>query len=194
MNETKKPIEIVHVPSNKLKMNPENPRKIGIKEFESLVKSLTDCPQMFEARPLLVSPRTGELVIIGGNMRFKAAKKLKYTAMPCVILDGITEEQEREIAIKDNGAWGEWDWDLLANKFSELPLTDWGINLPEDWLGEPQDIKEVVSFVESVNFIIGCKDLDDFKKIQQVFGIETKGMNFEEFIAWAENHNLVPHE
>jgi ParB-like chromosome segregation protein Spo0J len=122
--------EIVYIPASKLKLNPNNPRQIGKKEFERLVKSLQDAPEMFNARPLLVSQRTGANIVIGGNMRFRAAQKLGYKEMPCIVLDGITEEKEREIAIKDNGAFGEWDWDALANEWGDLPLAEWGIDIP----------------------------------------------------------------
>lgn len=125
--------EVVFIPTAKLKLNPNNPRQIKTKEFESLVKSLEQDPEMFRARPILVSDRTGELVVIGGNMRLRAVKKLNMKEAPCFIMHGLTEEQEKRIAIKDNGAWGEWDWDALANAWGELPLNDWGLNIPADY-------------------------------------------------------------
>jgi hypothetical protein len=33
----------------------------------------------------------------------------------------------KEIVLKDNGSWGAWDFDELANKWDDLPLTDWGV-------------------------------------------------------------------
>ena len=130
---------ITHLPIGSVKLNPANPRQIGTKEFMSLVKSLKDCPEMFEARPLLVSDRTGEYIVLGGNMRLRAAQKLGYKEVPAVILSGLTEAKEREIIIKDNGAWGEWDWDALANEWGDLPLSDWGVLMPTDWLEQPQE-------------------------------------------------------
>lgn len=29
--------------------------------------------------------------------------------------------------MKDNGSFGAWDWDALANEWDELPLGDWGV-------------------------------------------------------------------
>ena len=130
-------MKIDHLPIGSIKLNPANPRQIGTKEFMSLVKSLKDCPEMFEARPLLVSDRTGENVVLGGNMRLRAAQKLGYAEVPVIILSGLTEAQEREIAIKDNGAWGEWDWDALANEWGDVPLADWGVDISRDWTDEP---------------------------------------------------------
>jgi ParB-like chromosome segregation protein Spo0J len=130
-------LKIEMIPAAKLRVNPANPRTIGETEFRRLVKSLEDCPEMFEARPCLCSDRTGELVIVGGNMRYRAALELGYEKVPAIVLRGLTEEREREIAIKDNGAFGEFDWDALANEWSDLPLTDWGVDLPEDWMLPP---------------------------------------------------------
>jgi hypothetical protein len=36
-------------------------------------------------------------------------------------------EKLREIVIKDNGAFGSWDYDMLANEWDDLPLSDWGV-------------------------------------------------------------------
>ena len=33
----------------------------------------------------------------------------------------------KEIVLKDNGSWGAWDFDALANEWDDLPLTDWGV-------------------------------------------------------------------
>ena len=130
MKEKKLP-EIVLIDERKLKYNDDNPRSIREKDFNSLVKSLRDAPEMFKARPLLVSDRTGKLVVIGGNMRLRAARKIGMAEVPCIIIHGLTAEKEREIVIKDNGAWGEWDWEALANAWGNLPLNEWGLQIPE---------------------------------------------------------------
>jgi hypothetical protein len=148
-------MKINHLPIGKVKLNPANPRQIGTKEFMSLVKSLRDCPQMFEARPLLVSDRTGKYIVLGGNMRLRAAQKLRYKEVPVIVLPGLTEAQEKEITIKDNGAWGEWDFDALANAWSDLPLKDWGVNIPDDWLsGEGEGKKDEAKTKLSERFVV----------------------------------------
>ena len=32
--------------------------------------------------------------------------------------------------IKDNVSGGEWDWDILANEWSDDPLEEWGLDTP----------------------------------------------------------------
>jgi hypothetical protein len=120
-------------PIGKISPHPGNPRAITQKDFDSLVKSIEEDPGLFHARPLLLSDRTGELIIIGGDKRFRAAKKLGWKTVPGIILSGLNELDEKRILIKDNGKWGEWDWDMLANNWVGLPLSDWGTPIPEDW-------------------------------------------------------------
>jgi DNA modification methylase len=123
-------------------LNEKNPRLIKDDAFKRLVKSLRESPELFRARPLLCSDRTGKLVILGGNMRYHAAKELKYTQVPVIIMTGLSEKQEKAITIRDNGTFGEWDFSLLASDWSDLPLEEWGIELPKDWLAEPGNIIE----------------------------------------------------
>jgi hypothetical protein len=114
-----------------------NPRIIRDKQFKTLCQSIKDNPDYFEARPCILSNRTGELVIIAGNQRYEAAKFLKMKEVPTFLIEGMTEAREKEIIIRDNISNGEFDMDCLANNWADLPLTDWGVDLPEDWLNDP---------------------------------------------------------
>ena len=88
-------IKIEYKPLEQLKKLEDNPRTIKKKDFETLKKSVQDNPDYFEARPLILSDRTGELVIIAGNMRYEAAKALGMAEVPTVTLHGLDEERER---------------------------------------------------------------------------------------------------
>ena len=120
-----------------------NPRFIKDKEFQTLCDSIRDNPEYFEARPLILSDRTGKLVIIAGNQRYEAAKVVNLEEAPTYLIEGLTEAKEREIIIRDNINNGEFDFEILANQWAELPLIDWGVKLPEDWLSPiPDENKE----------------------------------------------------
>ena len=106
-----------------------NPRQITKENFEILKKSIKDNPDYFEARPVILSNRTGELVVIAGNQRLKAARALGLTEVPTVLLEGLTEEREREIIIRDNVENGEWDFDVLANEWDVDELGEWGVGI-----------------------------------------------------------------
>jgi hypothetical protein len=107
---------------------PSNPRQWGRGELDHLVKSIRETPELLEARGLIVWPYGGKYVILGGNMRFSALREMNAKDAPCYVLPEDTPmEKLREIVIKDNGAFGSWDYDMLANEWDDLPLTDWGV-------------------------------------------------------------------
>lgn len=118
-----------------------NPRIIKDKQFEILCKSIKDNPKYFEARPLILSDRTGELVIIAGNQRYEAAKAVNLKKVPTFLIEGLTEEKEREINIRDNVVNGEWDMDLLST-WDSLPLAEWGVDIPKAWTADDESEPE----------------------------------------------------
>lgn len=120
--------QIEYRPLSELKKLENNPRIIKKKDFERLKQSVKDNPDYFEARPLILSDRTGELVIIAGNQRYEAAKALGMEEVPTVLLKGLDQEREREIVIRDNINNGEWDFDELFNSWDADMLSKWGLN------------------------------------------------------------------
>ena len=117
---------------------PMNPRQWTASDVEKIAASLTETPELFEARPLLVYPHEGKFVILGGNLRHEGAKRNKATEAPCIVFPEDTPlEKLKEIVVKDNGSFGAWDYDALANEWGDLPLTDWGVPA---WDSEPLDL------------------------------------------------------
>ena len=108
-----------------IKNNPNNPRIIKDYKFKKLVESVKSFPEMLEIRPIVVNK---EMIIIGGNMRYKACKDAGIKEVPIIVAD-LTEEQEKEFIIKDNVSGGEWDFDLLANEWNVEELSDWGLGI-----------------------------------------------------------------
>jgi len=142
-------VETKKVRLSEIKLNPDNPRQISKTQIDRLVKSITEFPEMMELREIVVDET---MTILGGNMRFRALKEAGEKEAIAKIVTGLSLEQKREFIIKDNGTnWGQWDFDILANGWDDLPLTDWGVDLPEDWLNEggtggntdPDEVPEV---------------------------------------------------
>lgn len=114
---------------------PTNPRQWTKNDVQRLAKSITETPELLEARPLIAMPHGGKYVVLGGNLRLEALKSLKWDSAPVYLLPaGTSLEKQKEIVIKDNGSFGQWDMDALANEWDDLPLDDWGA--PE-WDTEP---------------------------------------------------------
>lgn len=123
--------QVIYRPIADLKELPGNPRTIKKDQFEKLKTSIKDNADYFEARPLILSNRTGELVILAGNQRYKASKALGLKEVPTVLLEGLSEEREKEIIIRDNVENGEWNIDMLANEWNPDDLISWGVELPD---------------------------------------------------------------
>jgi hypothetical protein len=135
-----------------LKELPGNPRTIKKDQFEKLKQSIKDNADYFEARPIILSDRTGELVILAGNQRYKAAKAIGLKEVPTILLPNLTEEREKEIIIRDNVENGDWDWDALFNEWDTDKLQEWGVNNIKQSIQDEKDITEnlptiVTSFI-----------------------------------------------
>jgi len=127
---------------SRVKPNPNNPRIIKDEKFAKLVKSIQEFPDMLNKRPLVCYTDTdGQFVVLGGNMRLKAAKECKLKEIPIILADEWTAEQRAEFLIKDNVGFGEWDWEQLANEWDVQQLEDWGLDVP-DFQGEELEAQE----------------------------------------------------
>ena len=113
----------------------KNPRSISADKFRVLVQSVKEFPEMLEARPLVVNP---QFVVLGGNMRLRAAKEAGITEVPVYIADW-DDKRSREFLIKDNVSFGQWDWDLLANDWEAVSLQEWGLDV---WTPQVEETAE----------------------------------------------------
>jgi hypothetical protein len=109
---------------SKLQSNKNNPRYIRDDKFKKLVKSLTEFPEMLDARPLVVNT---DYEVLGGNMRLEALKKSGAKQVEVLVVDW-TEEKQKEFIAKDNINYGDWDWESLSNEWDTDLLVDWGID------------------------------------------------------------------
>lgn len=113
---------------------PKNPRFIKDDKFKKLVKSIIDNPEMLKIREVVAVDTGNELVVVGGNMRVRAAIEAGISDIPVKILPKeMTVEQIKAFIIKDNVPYGDNDWDLLANEWDAEELEDWGMELPDSF-------------------------------------------------------------
>lgn len=156
-------MEIKKVKLSALKLNDRNPRLIKDFKFHQLVKSLLTFPKMLELREIVTDET---MMVLGGNMRLRALQHIAkmteqelrqqlksydreeltdywMTWHDCPmenvkIARGLTDEQKQEFIAKDNVAYGEWDWESLANQYDIEVLQDWGLDVPIDWGNETE--------------------------------------------------------
>jgi len=146
-----------------IKLNPNNPRLIKDEKFKKLVQSIKDFPEMLDIRPIVVNQ---DMIILGGNMRYRACKEAGIKEIPVIITD-LSEEKQREFLIKDNTSGGEWDWDMLANEWDTDELDAWGLDLPvfdikDEGTTEMEDLSDKIK--SSFRIEVVCIDEESQEK------------------------------
>lgn len=146
----------------KLRLNSHNPRTISKEAFARLKKSITEFPQMLELRPVVYDEN---FVVLGGNMRLLSLKELvlqgfalKDEYFKSVV--GMSDADKRKFIIKDNISDGAWNWEAIANEWSDLPLKEWG--LVGNWAKPPDENK---NYDQEYQVVVDCKDEAEQKEI-----------------------------
>jgi hypothetical protein len=169
---------------NQIQLNKSNPRIIKDDNFDKLVNSIKDFPEMLDIRPIVVNK---DMVILGGNMRYKACVEAGLTEIPVIVADNLTVEQEKEFLIKDNVSGGEWDWSAISGEWDVALLEDWGLEVigfgdvdPDDF-GDDFDLKDGGKTpFQQITFSLADKQAEqiknamaDAKKLEEFKYIET---------------------
>lgn len=114
-----------------LKTNPGNPRQIKGEKLDKLKASVGGFQKMMALRPMIVDENN---VVLGGNMRLAAIKALGLKEIPdewVKFAKDLTEDEKAQFIITDNSSFGEYDWDEIANSWTDYPLADWGLDVPD---------------------------------------------------------------
>ncbi len=83
-----------------------NPRK-NDDAVNAVAESIKQCSYI---TPIVVDE---EKVILAGHTRYKALKALGYEEVPCLICEGLTEEQKKKYRYLDNKTGEKATWDLM---------------------------------------------------------------------------------
>jgi hypothetical protein len=129
----------ITLPVGEIKPNRDNPRTITKNQFEALKKSISNNPKSLNLSPLLINDCN---VILGGNMRFRALVDLGYKEIPCIKVEGLDSQKQKELIIKDNINYGDWDWNVLISAWDLPQLTDMGLPVPKFYFEQDQ-VREV---------------------------------------------------
>lgn len=127
---------------------PENPRSWTRTDIDRTIESLKRDPDFQEDNPLKVVPFGDKLLVFAGNLRTTGAREIKWETFEAMLYEPETEEDKATIkrrAILDNGSFGSWDYDRLANEWDDLPLCDFGVPA---WKTEEVDLDAVDALFE----------------------------------------------
>lgn len=108
--------EIKRVAISDLKPYENNAKKHGKKQLEKLTQSIKEFGFI---SPVLIDK---DYNIIAGHGRTEAAKIAGLDSVPCVIADGLTDEQRRAYILADNklAELSEWDKSLVNLELKSL--------------------------------------------------------------------------
>lgn len=138
------PIELCEFNEGQIEGVPSNPRTREDAKQKNLEKSIEELPEMTVARAALCFPYNGKYVVIGGNRRLEAQRALGRAEIPIIALPADTPvEKLRRIALLDNESTGKTDWDKIMTEWDTAELKDWGVELPEGWGDNPEELKAV---------------------------------------------------
>ena len=72
-----------------------------------------------------------DLNVIAGHGRIMAAKEIGWESVPCVFIEGLTEEQRKAYILADNRLTelGEWDMDMVQEELAALADADFDISI-----------------------------------------------------------------
>lgn len=63
------------------------------------------------------------------RLRSYWAEWLKKPVVPVLNAADLSDAEKKEFIIKDNGDFGQWDYDMLANQWNADDLNDWGVDV-----------------------------------------------------------------
>lgn len=175
-------VEVREIPIGMLSENtgqipdvPRNPRKITKEKFEDLCESIRKSPEMKVLDEIRVYPFNGRFVVISGNHRYKAYKKLGWENVLCKILPEDTpKEKLREYVMKENMHYAENDKGMLST-WNLKELADWRVpmSIKMKKQKEMPEVEFTQVLDESHNYIVLYFDNDvDWLQAQTLFNIK----------------------
>jgi hypothetical protein len=98
---------------NKLTPDPKNPRLNKRKDFDRLVNSIRQNPNMLMIRPVVFRVIGKQWMIIAGHQRHKACVHLGLKEIPCINATKLSKEEIKHLQLWDNENVGKFDWEEL---------------------------------------------------------------------------------
>lgn len=120
-----KTTEMVEVTTTSLIPYERNAKKHPQDQLEKLKKSIQEFGFI---SPCLIDR---DLRIIAGHGRVEAAKQLGMETVPCVFIEGLTDEQRRAYIIADNRLTelGGWDEEIIRDELLQLNENGFDVSL-----------------------------------------------------------------
>ena len=185
------------VPIDSVHLYPENPREMDKSQFEKLKGSIKEFGFV---EPIVVNMRDDKSfneeerkipTIVGGNMRYRAAKELGFKELQVVQIN-LNKNKEAVLNIGLNRISGKWDISKLEKMVYDLSSAEFDVDLDlsglEDWeqkLYNPaedidhEEIEKIVGTDEKPTHIMKVvfADEESFTKASRIIGGDRRVRN-----------------
>lgn len=188
-------VEIKEIPLSLISENtgqipdvPKNPRKITREKFDALCESIKNSPEMKVLNEVKVYPFNGRYIVISGNHRVKAYKKLGWQNVLCKVLPEDTpKEKLREYVMKENMQYAEND-DALLNLWDLKELANWRVpvKIKSKKTKEMPEVEFTQVLSESHNYIVLYFD-DEVDWLQAQTLLELKPVRLMNTVKGSDN-------
>jgi len=167
-------MDTIDKPVDSLKVSSYNPREMLDSEYEKLKKSILEFGFV---EPIVINK---ENEIIGGHMRWRAAKDLGEKKVPCFVVD-LPEEKQKLLNLALNRISGRWDNTKLGELITSLSTLNLDMDLSGfdkwelDYYNQgPEEIAagaDLTGVLPNEAFILSFvfKGQEDFEKASKFF-------------------------
>ena len=185
-----------------LKLDQLHPYENNPRKNDEAVKYVAESIKEFGFKVPIVIDKNN--VIIAGHTRYKAAKKLKLTEVPCIVADDLTEEQVKAFRLADNkvGELADLNMNMDVFGFEEFDIEDNAPDVEEDYY-EPDPPNEPKSkpgdiFKLGEHFLM-CGDSTKYEDVMKLLDNDTVDLvvtdppynvNYEGTAGKIENDNM----
>jgi ParB family chromosome partitioning protein len=115
-------LNLLDVSPDDLQPNPWNPNRVSAENELKIENSLSELDFY---KPLIARElEDGSLQLLGGEHRWRAAKRMGYKKLPVINLGPISDDAAYKITVVDNGSYGDDDPLAMAELLKLVDLDD----------------------------------------------------------------------
>lgn len=156
-------MEIINKTLDELIPYGKNPRK-----NDEAVQYVAESIKEFGFKVPLVVDKNN--VIVAGHTRYKAARSLGLTEVPCIVADDLSDEQIQAFRLADNkvAEMAEWDDELLKVELDDIINIDmeaFGFSFDEE--EEQDEVYSTVINIPQYEITGDCPDLSELVNLEK---------------------------
>ena len=180
-------MEIIYKKLDEIKPYANNPRN-----NDNAVDALAESIKKFGFKQPIVIDTDNE--IIAGHTRLKAAKKLGYEDVPCILADDLTPEQVKAYRLADNkvAELASWDFEILESEL--LDIEDIDMDMFGNWGLEEIDFGNLDQYTDEENSEEYGEFIEKFKPKKTTDDCFTPPLVYEAVKNWVINEYDIPDE